>query len=43
MICYGNINLGGSEIMIIGSYLAIILFVYFIIAGVKAFFQELNK
>jgi succinate dehydrogenase/fumarate reductase cytochrome b subunit len=43
MSTYVYLNLGGSEIIIIGIYLAVILFLYFVIVGVKAFFQELNK
>lgn len=43
MSTYVYFSPGGSEIIILGIYLAIILFLYFLIMGVKAFFQELNK
>ncbi len=43
MSTYVYFSLGGSEIIILGIYLAIILFLYFLIRGIKAFFQELNK
>lgn len=43
MSTYVYFSPGGSEIIILGIYLAVILFLYFLIMGIKAFFQELNK
>lgn len=43
MLAFFLSNLGGSEIIILFSYLAMALLAYFVIQGVKAFFKELNK
>lgn len=43
MSIFQTFNLGGSEIIIIFIYLALLIFAFFIIKGIKAFFEELNK
>jgi hypothetical protein len=43
MYSYYIASLGGSEIMYFFCTFAMILFVYFIIQGIRAFFREVNK
>jgi hypothetical protein len=43
MYSYNLASLGGSEIMYFFCTFALILFVYFIIQGLRAFLREINK
>jgi hypothetical protein len=43
MYSYNLASLGGSEIMYLFCTFAMILIVYFIIQGIRAFFREINK